>query len=757
MNTTPNSTEPAVRLSPSRHPGPPLPAARGIPYWQLAREHKFLILGFIVLGAIAGTVAVTLKTPLYQAATTVVFNQGIQGMNPQAGGDAGAAASSMTQIAILLSRTLVNRVADRVNQELTPQLSAPNTPFTSLRNRVPFLRQDPLLQSREAVGVAAATVGARPVIGTRIISIECISTSPEVAATFVNTLASEYQSLTQATRSNETQLASQWIESQLEESRARLQEASEKLRAFAQKSGSFPQQASLADSKIASLRADVSGLQIDRMRKEATLQLARTTPPDNLPEVMNDANLQGIKNQIIDQQRQIAELEIKLMPENPAVKKHQQKIDELQEDYKREVASLIKRLQSDYDEAADQEKRMTAAYNAQAQSAAAQADKSTEFEMLNREVDTAQLLYNNLLTQSSQAALMTLAPSGNIRVVDAAFPNSVPFSPQPLRNITEWSLGGGALGCALVLLREMVRRKRLERLFDSPGYTQTILGVPELGVIPSSPAAKPVRKRHFRASARRPKPAGVADGLGLSAADVRSMPNVSAIGNGEHSTMLSESFRQTLVSLLRTKPRGHNPVYVITSAGPGEGKTTLSANLARAMAETGQRVLLVDADLRRPHVHNLLGLGDLPGLSDVLSGPLELRDLALDSFIHATPIDKLSVMTHGLTECGTSLFFSPRVAELVTLLQSRFDCVLFDTAPALPFPDARLWGKHADGVVLVVRSGVTTREGASAACERFLSDGIPVLGTILNDWTPQAGSALPYYYKSYQSAGPKQS
>jgi Mrp family chromosome partitioning ATPase len=175
------------------------------------------------------------------------------------------------------------------------------------------------------------------------------------------------------------------------------------------------------------------------------------------------------------------------------------------------------------------------------------------------------------------------------------------------------------------------------------------------------------------------------------------------------------------------------------------------------MAEIGQRVLLVDADLRRPHVYSLLGLGDLRGLSDVLSGKTEVADLVIDDFIQPTQIDNLSVMTHGLTDCRTPLFFSPRVADLVTLLQSRFDCVLFDTAPALPFPDARLWGKHADGVVLVVRSGVTTREGASAACERFLSDGIPVLGTILNDWTPDAGSELMYYYNSYQATGPKSS
>jgi succinoglycan biosynthesis transport protein ExoP len=212
------------------------------------------------------------------------------------------------------------------------------------------------------------------------------------------------------------------------------------------------------------------------------------------------------------------------------------------------------------------------------------------------------------------------------------------------------------------------------------------------------------------------------------------------------SSFLSESFRQTLVSLLRTKPNDHTPVYVITSAGPGEGKTTLSANLARAMAEVGHRVLLVDADLRRPHVHSLFGAHDHTGLTDILS-TTDLRQLKIEDHIQSTQVNNLSVMTHGLTHVETPalLFFSPKISEFVKQLQSRFDCILFDTAPSLPFPDARLWGKHADGIVLVVRAGMTTRQGASDACERFLNDGIPVLGTIFNDWSAGAGEDKAYY------------
>jgi capsular exopolysaccharide synthesis family protein len=218
---------------------------------------------------------------------------------------------------------------------------------------------------------------------------------------------------------------------------------------------------------------------------------------------------------------------------------------------------------------------------------------------------------------------------------------------------------------------------------------------------------------------------------------------------GNEASLLSESFRQTLVSVLRTKPAGHNPLYVVTSAGSGEGKTTLCANLAIAMAGIGQRVLLIDADLRKANVHKLFDLKNERGLSDLLTCAEPLQNVLLEELFQATQVANLKVMTHGLAEVDRpgELFFSSKVEELAAMLRERFDCVLVDTGPVLLFPDARLWGKHSDGVVLIVRAGVTTKENALAVCQRFLDDGVPVLGTILNDWAPpEVGNYGDYYY-----------
>ncbi len=722
------------------------PADKGISYWHLAWGNKWKLLAFLMLGLVAGTVYEVFATPLYQAATTVElvgFNQSFMGMNqvdPQAGTDSTTASASnmQTQIGILTSRTLVGRVTERMNLELAPLNSAPANLFMSLHNRIPFLQQDPVAQSREALAVAAGTVSAKPIGLTRLIEIRCSSTSPEVAAAFVNTLAAEHVSQTLAARSNLTQKTSQWMESQLEEAKARLQEAGEKLRDFVQKSGMdfFPEQATLADSKLRTLQADVAGIQADRIAKQSRWELAKSTSSENLPDVMNDATLQSLKAQIATLRREMAPLTATLTSENPKVKRIQAQITETELTLEKEKAGFLKRVQSDYEEALRREKLLTGAYSAQTHSVSAQSDKSAQYSMLKREVETDQTLYNNLLQQSSQAALIALAPSSSIRVVDAAAPSSIPASPKPIRDIPVGGLAGMAFGYGIFFLRETLHRKKLTSLFAGPGYTQNVLGVPELGVIPSTQtvqSAKKARKLELGLNN------GKNGGLELSL-------------NGR-SSALSDSFRQTLVSLLRTKPRDHNPVYIISSAGPGEGKTTLSANLARAMAEVGHRVLLVDADLRRPHLHSLLGSETKLGLSDLLSSTEDLREVLLSDYIQPTQLEGLNVMTHGISSSDDPavLFFSPRVGQLVRLLQEKFDCVLFDTAPAIQFPDGRLWGKHSDGVVLVVRAGVTTREGASLACERFLSDGIPVLGTILNDWTPPSSSAQAYYYSHYET------
>lgn len=789
LNPEPAWKSPFASAGPGAHSLPGAVAATGaannpkpVPHLQLAWGHKFALLGFMLLGALAGTAYVVIRIPMYSAAATVEvvgFNQSFMGMSqvdPQAGTDGTTTSTSniTTQMKILTSRSLLSRAVDRMNLELTPVTLPSTTPqgevslsqrvslfFTGLHNRIPFFQQEPIELSREALKKAVKTVSANMVTAkgggiTRLIDVECLSTSPDVGANFVNTLISEHIAQSGNARSNVTQRTSQWMDSQLEEARSRLQQANEKLSDFVQKSGMdfFPEQNTLADSKLRSLQSDLSAIQADRIAKQARWELAKSTPFDSLPDVMGDQTLQGLKGQIINLRGQMAELTATLTPQHYKVQRIQAQITQAEQELEKAKSALLERTQSEYQEALRQEKLLAAAYTGQTHSVSAQADKASQYAMLKRDVDTEQQLYNNLLQQSTQAALVALAPTSNIRVVDAATPGAIPAVPYPVRDIPLSAVLGILLGYGLLWMREAARSKRRTLLFDTPGHSRTVLGVPELGVIPSVQIDQPSMALIAKASMRL-KPI-----LGMLGASTENGAPKSAESQWEsdRSSMLSESFRQTLVSLLRTRPSDHTPMYVITSSAPGEGKTTLSSNLARALAEVGHRVLLVDADLRRPSLHSLLKLPDQEGLSDILAESSPLQKIDLSRYIQSTEINNLSVMSHGQTQTETPalLFFSPRITEFVSLLQSRFDFVLLDTAPALPFPDARLWGRHADGIILVVRAGVTTREGATAACERFHDDGIPVLGTVLNDWTPADNSQFSYYYyKNYKSAPAK--
>jgi capsular exopolysaccharide synthesis family protein len=199
-------------------------------------------------------------------------------------------------------------------------------------------------------------------------------------------------------------------------------------------------------------------------------------------------------------------------------------------------------------------------------------------------------------------------------------------------------------------------------------------------------------------------------------------------------------------------------VLLLTSPGPGEGKTTVSTNLAIALARTGREVLLVDADLRKPRVHEIFGLANDTGLSDLLRAEKRATEHEVRALCQSTELAGLNVLTSGKGDEETlDLLSRRRSQELMDQLRRQFDAVIIDTPPVMHLADARVLGRLADAVVLVVRAGETNRDVAIAARRRLAEDGIPLLGTILNDWNPDTlgYGAIYGYYGRTAGAGKK--
>jgi len=273
---------------------------------------------------------------------------------------------------------------------------------------------------------------------------------------------------------------------------------------------------------------------------------------------------------------------------------------------------------------------------------------------------------------------------------------------------------------------------------------------------------------------------------------------VELVTSQQRPSVLADAFRATLASILYSGENGDRPrVIVLTSANPREGKTTVASNLALAAAEIGQSVLLIDGDLRKGRLHEVYEVSNAWGLSDLLAGtePIfpstchserseesrpgssltpdyENRESGTRSgqsgddnsqstidhrpssiFFLSTGYGGLSLLPSGSPAANISgLLYSSRALDFLKRMSQEFQMIIIDSPPMLNMPDARMLGRLADAVVLVVRSSQTTREAAAAAAERLREDGTRVLGTVLNEWDPRktSYSGYPYAYRHYQ-------
>ncbi|MGH9678539.1 MAG: polysaccharide biosynthesis tyrosine autokinase, partial [Candidatus Acidiferrales bacterium] len=402
----------------------------------------------------------------------------------------------------------------------------------------------------------------------------------------------------------------------------------------------------------------------------------------------------------------------------------------------KERANVVQRIQDEFKSSLRREKILAANYSAQAALMSDQAEKVTHYNILKHEVDTNRQLYDSLLQNVQQAGMSSALRASNIRVVDSAEPPSRPYKPSLPLNAALGIFGGAFLGIAVVVLQE-----RADHCIRAPGEAELYLDLPELGAIPAASATK---NRAF---------AYYANGNGAGAASNlirRPPPQIELALSATKPSVLADAFRATLTSILYSGANGNRPhIIVITSANQGEGKTTVASNLALALAEIGQSalmksVLLIDADLRKPRLHEIFGVPNRWGFADLLQGKAPPN--GCEGMVFKTCFKNLSLLPSGtLTPNVSCLLHSPRGLQFLLRMRDEFHTVIIDTPPMMHMPDARVLGRHADGVVLVVRASQTMRDAALSVSRRLADDGTRVLGTVLNQWDPRESNQYSYY------------
>ncbi len=704
--------------------------------WQALRRRKTAIFRFVLLGLIVGVLASLLQTPVYRARTSLEVQDFNENFLHLKDADPTALPGSevtyfQTQIKVLQSKSLIERVIEKLDQQGAPPPSKAILRLPDWRKIFGFSAPPSRLQKEEAVRQATGNLTVSPSDQTRMVEVFYQSPDPQRSADFANTLVNEYIEQSQEMRWKSAQRTGEWLTSHLSEMKAKLEAAEAELQDYARTSGLTTGSGteSIAEARLRELQDEFSKAQAERMANQAKLEQAKTRPADSLPEMLDDPILRDYGLKITELEQQMAELSASLTPAHYRVRRLQAQISELEGACAKERANILKRISNDYEAARRRESLLSQASAAQAQVVAEQSSKTIHYNTLKHEVDSNRQLYETLLEKAKQASLASAMRASNVLVIDPATPPLLPYRPNLLMNLGLGLSGGMLFGMAFVLLRE-----RLDRSIRAPGDAQTYLNLPELGVIPLLATHQISNKRHTP-SALLAGPTDTELSSCVELATWRRRPSV-----------VAESFRATLTSILSTNQDGDHPqVVVLTSLRPGDGKTTVASNLSIAVAEIGRKVLLIDGDLRHPRLHKIFAVPNGRGLRDIVGTDSQPDSAPIAHLVHPTKIPGLYLLPSGSANTNiSSLFYSPRMLGLLERMRKEFDMVFIDAPPMSYLADARVLGRLADGVILVLRAGQTTREAALLATQRFAIDGTCMIGAVLNSWDPKTGAGFGY-------------
>ena len=719
-------------------------------YWHILFRHRKTLLTFTVAGLLGAILISLLQTPTYRVRTSLEIQstnfQDLKSSNDSSGNYTTPESYMETQVKLLQSESLLEDVINKLNLH-KERPTGWRALISGVQNLFAWSKKSRVPETELLIRQIERNLTVRTSGNSHLLEVLYESPDPKEAANFANTLVSEFTELSQEERWKSAQGTAEWLTSHLDQMKGQLEQSEAKLQEYATTSGlSFTSEKdNLEEDHLKELQEDLSKAQADRIVNEAKLEEAKSKPVDSLPEILEDPTMRQYRQRLSDLQQQYAELSATLTPEHFKVKRIQAQITELQADMEKERANIVHRIGDEYAASLRRETLLSKAHSDQEKVVADQSGKAIHYDTLKRDVDSNRRLYETMLQRVKEASLVAAMRDSNVMVVDRARPPLLPYSPNVPMNSAIGLFSGMLLGFGFVLLRE-----RIDRRISDPGDAQVYLDLPELGVMPLDGADVPwqllAHLRPHRYGASLPA-------RGTSASSAGDCPELATWKRKP--SLLAECARTTLTSiLLPSQDREGLRVILLTSTCPGDGKTTVACNLSIAMAEIGRKVVLIDGDLRRPRLHKVFGVSNSWGLSDVLWADTPLDTVPISHLVCETEVSGLSLMSGG--SCGvtpSNLFYSPRMSMLLRRLRTEFDMIMIDAPPMIHLADARVLGRLADGVILVIRAGQTTAESAQFARQRFAEDGTRVLGFVLNKWDPRNTPSYDYenyrYYHSY--------
>ncbi len=666
-------------------------------YWRVIRSRKEIVLAVAILVVLTGTIYTLLLPNIYASSSRISVSEDTPEISPfavqQAYGTPYNPYFLRTQFEVLQSKPILYEVINRLNLQAEWGKAGEKLPrdvaYKILKNSMSVFQQR----------------------DTSLIVIAVKRDNPNEAAKIANEIAEVYRDSRLDVASKSARAAIDKIEEALKDQLVRVEEAEDKVQIIREEldiavmggEGNID----VDEIRLQQMEGDRLAAQTEMLDKKSLLDTLEGLADEDLMEqasyITFDQIVVSTVQQIQDIDVQLSSLDADYGANHPEVKRYTLQKAKLEDTLKQRLRALRNGLQTDYIVAKSRFESLDKALaGVRSTTIEAQGEKYRPFRIAQAELETERFIYNQLMSKHRQEIITLEVPRNPVEIIDVAEPDNRPVSPNLFMNVLLSIFVGLGAGVGLAYFIEY-----LDTSIKTADDVERLLGLPVLGLIPQK---------------------------------VR--PLVEEGPDSEH----AEAYRVLRTNLAFSEGGSHRGAFCVLSGGAGEGKSTTVFNLAYVCAQQGEKVLLVDADLRRPVQHTILGLSNRFGLTNVL-----LRDVPVEEAVKATSVPNLHFLPSGrLPRTSLGVLDPKRIGELIASLKSKYDVVLIDTPPVVGISDSSILAKETDGAILVVQYRKYPRDMLMKAKQMLDALGVPVVGSVLNNINVMRDDYY-YYYHSYYS------